>query len=301
MLPVFPSFEKLELRHKSFFDLHTQYFPPYSDFNFVSLWSYNTKGNLVSLLNNNLVIKLSDYITDKPIFSFLGNNKVLDTVSTLMKLIKGEKLEPTIHLVPEDSIKDEKTIQKKYDVKESRDHFDYIMSTDNMTSLLGGQFHTHRNMISKFKRTTTDIELKELDLDEENIKEQILDLSYLWGKRKNKTDKEISTELTAIKNLLSVSNSFHLTNLGLYVEGKLEAYYIAEIVHGNYAIGHFRKANTAYPGIFTFMDHEMAKTLQIKGCKYLNYEQDLGIETLRKSKLSWHPIHFLRKFAISQR
>lgn len=44
MLPEFPQFKNLELSDEEEIERHTHKFLPYSDFNFVSMWSWDIKG-----------------------------------------------------------------------------------------------------------------------------------------------------------------------------------------------------------------------------------------------------------------
>ena len=43
MLPTFPEFKPLELSDKNDVENFTSKFPPYSDFNFVSMWCWDIK------------------------------------------------------------------------------------------------------------------------------------------------------------------------------------------------------------------------------------------------------------------
>lgn len=87
MIPEFPEFKKLELSDKKDIEQFTSKFPPYSDFNFVSMWSWDIKGEMrVSQLNDNLVVRFTDYLTGEPFYSFLGNNKVNDTAEKLLEI-----------------------------------------------------------------------------------------------------------------------------------------------------------------------------------------------------------------------
>ena len=89
MIPEFPQFKKLELSDRKDLEKFTSKFPPYSDFNFVSMWAWDTKGEMqISQLNGNLVVQFTDYINGKPFFSFLGDSLVLDTIKTLLDFSK---------------------------------------------------------------------------------------------------------------------------------------------------------------------------------------------------------------------
>ena len=102
MLPQFPQFKKLELSDKEDVEAITSKFPPYSDFNFVSMWSWDVKGEMrISMLNGNLAVRFNDYLTGHPFYSFLGDNNVSKTVDVLLNFSIEEELKPKLYLVHE--------------------------------------------------------------------------------------------------------------------------------------------------------------------------------------------------------
>src|ERR1043165_3627696 len=85
MIPFFPEFKFLEWNDKDNVEKLTKEFPPYSDYNFVSMWSWNTRKKMqVSQLNGNLVLLFYDYVTETPFLSFIGRNDVDDTALKLI-------------------------------------------------------------------------------------------------------------------------------------------------------------------------------------------------------------------------
>ena len=151
MLPEFPNFKKLELSDKEDVEKITHKYPPYSDFNFVSMWSWDIKGEMrISQLNGNLVVRFTDYITGDPFYSFLGNNKVNETAETLLQFCKKEGAKTILELVPEDSIKGLNI--KKFNIEEDRDHFDYIYPINSIASYLGSEYQKHRKMVRRFEK-----------------------------------------------------------------------------------------------------------------------------------------------------
>ena len=100
MIPEFPQFKPIELSDKQEVEKITSQYPPYSDFNFVSMWSWDIKGEMrLSMLNGNLVVKFNDYITGEPFYSFLGKNKLNETAEILLNLSKEEKLHGGQHFI----------------------------------------------------------------------------------------------------------------------------------------------------------------------------------------------------------
>src|SRR5206468_385716 len=118
-----------------------------------------------------------------------------------------------------------------------------------------------------------------------------------WRHVSEKKLEEAESELLATDRLLKHAGHFNLHTLGVYIDDVMVAYSIYEI-QGDYAVGHFEKAIKTHPGLYDYLKHATAKKLHEQGVKYINYEQDLGIEGLRKAKLLLHPEAFLKKYTI---
>ena len=81
----FPKFKSIELSDKQEVEKITFRFPPYSDFNFSNLLAWDLKREMgFSILNNNLVVKFTDYVNGQPFLSFLGDNMVNETARELI-------------------------------------------------------------------------------------------------------------------------------------------------------------------------------------------------------------------------
>jgi hypothetical protein len=86
-----------------------------------------------------------------------------------------------------------------------------------------------------------------------------------------------------------------LTGGAIRVQGKVVAYTVAEPVSDDSIVIHFEKGNTAYKGVYQAIN-QMFLEAQAAEFEYVNREQDLGEEGLRKAKLSYNPAFMLKKF-----
>jgi hypothetical protein len=92
----------------------------------------------------------------------------------------------------------------------------------------------------------------------------------------------------------------HFEELGLQggmlrVEGKIVAFtYGMPINYDTFGV-HVEKADTTFDGSYAMINYEFANHIPEQYI-YLNREEDLGIEGLRKAKLSYHPVLRLEKF-----
>jgi hypothetical protein len=298
MLPEFPKFKKLELSDREDIEKITHVHAPHSDYNFMSMWAWDVKNHMeVSTLNNNLVVKFTDYITSEPFYSFLGKNKPEETAETLLNHSIENELKPTLNLMPHDSI--ENIDKRKFRVEKDHDNFDYIYDLTQISTYKGGKFSDKRTMINSFVRKHGIPQIKILDLKNLSCQSEIIELNHFWLQNKIKEDAnfKIKNEFIATKKFLQAS--FHDTlGVGIYLENKLIGYSIFNILPGNFAICHFSKADINYDGVYEYLMRECAIILLGYNCVFLNYMQDLGIPGLRRSKTSFRPIEHLKKYIV---
>ena len=302
MIPVFPEFKKIELSDRVEIEELTSQFPPYSDFNFTSLWAWDTKGeNMFSKLNGNLIVRFTDYETGHPLFSFIGNNKSEQTAKQLIDFAESLGVSPVLYFLPEESIKDFK--DTKFSVGEDKNHFDYIYNVSDLADLLGPNFKDKRNLVSKFVKQYPQASFELKDLSNGEVREQIISVLNKWQdkKRSNPNTKNSYSiyEEIAINRLLQTHIGHKLVVSCVFIDGHMIGFSIDEITRANFAISHFFKADTSFKGVYDFLNKKTSEYLQSNNVKFWNWEQDLGKNNLKKSKLSYCPIFFLKKYKVS--
>ncbi|NDC31980.1 MAG: DUF2156 domain-containing protein [Bacteroidetes bacterium] len=299
-LPDFPKFEHLTIDHRTVLEDITNKFDSYSDFNFISLYSWDTQNEIeVSSLNNNLIIKFTDYSSPDIFFSFIGTNKIEETAKILIQHSIDAGHQPYLSLVPEAVAS--KLLDGNTDliVKEDRDNHDYILSVETLTRFSSNQFRGKKNLYNRFHKLHGNSQIsKELDLNNSEIRSSIIEVLDDWSESRNKNDEDTRNEFIAIKKCLNNQKFLNIKAFGVYVEDKLIAFTLFEMRNNREAIIHFDKANINYVGIFENLKHGFAKLLNDQNVATINYEQDLGITGLRRAKESYHPIKFLKKYTI---
>jgi hypothetical protein len=81
------------------------------------------------------------------------------------------------------------------------------------------------------------------------------------------------------------------------VDGKAEAFTIGELHCHDTAVIHIEKANYNIRGLYTYINKTFCERAW-PGIRYINREEDLGIEGLRKSKNSYYPVMMVNKYDI---
>lgn len=299
----FPEFKFLELSDKEFVEEYMKTYLPYSDFNFDSLWSYNTQNSVqISLLHGNLVVLFQDYITKEPFLSFIGTNAVRETIELLLQYSKDHHMAPKLTLIPEISLfKERKELHEAFHITEDHDNFDYIYLVEKLVKLEGDIYRGKRNFVNRFRKLYANHSYAILDLTDAQVQKQILDIFQIWEMNAAKDRAETENELEAIRRIMLLSNSQNLITIGVFVGTQMVAFSINEKTYHDFGVIQFEKADTDFEGSYQYLKQITALELHKQGCKYINYEQDLGLENLRKAKKSWHPIGYLKKYQISPR
>ena len=82
---------------------------------------------------------------------------------------------------------------------------------------------------------------------------------------------------------------------GIRIDGKLRAFSLGKLINEDMAVIHIEKADESFEGIYSVINQQFAEH-EWSGVKYINREEDMGIEGLRKAKLSYRPVELIQKY-----
>ncbi len=299
MIPEFPEFKKLELSDKDDIENFTKQFPPYSDFNFVSMWSWDIKGDMrVAWFNGNLVVKFNDYLTGEPFYSFLGTNKVNETAAALIEISHVLGQEKYIALIPETTAK--LLDSEEFLITEDENQADYIFDLKYIAEMSGSHFASKRTGINKFKRSFPEYRLVVLDPKDPETKSNIKKVNSDWLQEKAKKDPycDVQNEFSALDKFFEGNFSENFLITAIFIDQDIKAYLVSEELGDGYVVCHYVKSDFSYDGIYSLIMQETAKMLLEKGFKFWNFEQDLGLPGLKSSKKYFSTGTFLGKYSV---
>lgn len=298
MIPKFPEFKKIELSDKKDVENLTSRFPPYSDFNFSNLWAWDLKGEMgLSILNNNLVVKFTDYVNGQPFFSFLGDNMMNETARELIMFSEKNYKTNILKLMPEIIVSF--LDKSEFDVISDKDSNDYVYSVKHLINMNNWRGHSSSKGIKKFLKLYPDYVVKICSL-QEIVKDDYIDFFKKWTKAKNIKNFLEFKEYQAFKRFLEIKDD-NIKVVSLYKNKFLIGFTMYEICSDTYALSHFIKTDTSYHGnVNDILNWEEAKFLDTHRILYFNWQQDLGIPGLRKSKEKYKPDSFFNKFFVKK-
>ncbi|OPZ19501.1 MAG: hypothetical protein BWZ04_02466 [Firmicutes bacterium ADurb.BinA205] len=117
-------------------------------------------------------------------------------------------------------------------------------------------------------------------------------------------NKAASDDHSMLAEQFAINTYFnHFHELGLKggvirIGGRVAAFTIGEPLNSDTFCVHIEKADTTYNGIYAGINNLFAEAAAADH-KYINREEDLGLEGLRRSKLSYHPAFLLDKYEVT--
>lgn len=187
-----------------------------------------------------------------------------------------------------------KRIASEASIVYDRDNSDYLYKTGDLISLQGKKYDGKRNHINKFRKLYTYeyVPLESTFLDEcARIMEQ-------WC-----ADKDCECvngeycERKANLELLENFGALDYKGALIKVDGAYEAFTAGEMLNENTAVIHVEKARSSIKGLYTLINQQFAEK-EWSGTTYINREQDLGLDGMRKAKLSYHPVRLIDKYTV---
>ncbi len=179
-------------------------------------------------------------------------------------------------------------------IAENRDSWDYVYLREKLANLSGKRYHQKRNFLHRFSQYGASY----APLTEQDFEDCIVFAASLYNDK-------LSENHSGIAEQYAIDTYFrHYSTLGLQGgtlrdrEGELLAFCIGEPLSSDTFCVHIEKANTKYQGVYVAINQGFAQSLG-NNFIYINREEDLGIEGLRKAKLSYHPEFLQEKYCVT--
>ncbi|WP_050635674.1 GNAT family N-acetyltransferase [Candidatus Stoquefichus sp. SB1] len=175
---------------------------------------------------------------------------------------------------------------------------DYIYDRQMLQTLSGKKMQKRRNHYNSFLKNYPHYVYRDLDITDDF--ETILSCLNRWENEKDNLSESMTSEVRGIMSLLSSKHLLDFEVGGIFIEGQMEAFIIASrLKHSTIQI-HVEKANKEIRGLYPAILKEMLEH-HFPDEKYVNREEDMGLENLRKSKQSLHPVKMIYKYRIYEK
>lgn len=186
-------------------------------------------------------------------------------------------------------------------VRHERDDDDYIYLKKDLVTLSGRKLHNKKNHLNFFLRNY------QFTYEEATPETAAEIMDYIYSKNEYKlgeTPEEWKTilemENIAISELLKFAGKGLLSGV-IRIDGKITAVTLGEFARSGSketVIVHVEKADDRIRGLYQAINNEFCKRLP-EETVYVNREEDMGLENLRKTKLSYKPFKLSEKYTVN--
>ena len=274
-----------------------------SNFNNMYLW-HRMYGLELARLGDRVLVRVGGEDGHRYLFPY-GSGDLAPAVEALSKdaASRGEKL-TFICLSREQKAQLEELWPGRfeYDCEWDRNSWDYIYDVNKLADLAGKKLHSKRNHIHRFDERFPDWLAEPISA--ENV-EDCVAMEQVWAAAKAETagDETLTEETISILEALYLRDELELKGVLIRAEGKVVAFSMGSFTTPECFDVHYEKAFGEIQGAYPVVNREMARMIraQYPQVKWFNREDDLGLEGLRKAKMSYYPDILLEKCSARER
>lgn len=280
-------FQPITIQDKKLFDEYYQiYHSINSEENFTSMFIWQTYFGVQYALEDGFLILSLEHENFGRAFHFpIGHGDATKVLQALQaEYGKGKPLQICPMTSSTQALLEEST--GDFTMEHRRDMDDYVYRTKDLIELKGKKYHAKRNHLNYFQST--------YDYTYHTITQESIPRCYQavckWIRERNDDPEE---ELDAMEKLFENYEALGVVGAYLEADGRIIGVTVGEEHHGA-ALIHVEKCDTDYRGVYVainqmFLEHEFSHL------EYVNREEDMGSEGIRKAKLSYHPAFLIEK------
>ena len=183
---------------------------------------------------------------------------------------------------------------ERLEVLETREWEDYLYDAQRLATLSGKKLHGKRNHINAFSASHTWY----TEPITQKTRQTCMEILEKWRKGR---EEETADEARAIERGFDALEALSLEGLLLVADGIPAAFTLGSRITSDTFCVHFEKAIPDMQGAFPVINRELVRAVLLAHptVRWINREDDMGLENLRAAKLSYHPVALLKKFDVS--
>ncbi|MBZ4645467.1 MAG: uncharacterized protein PWR27_1746 [Petroclostridium sp.] len=264
-----------------------------SDFTFTNLFMWRNSYNIKYAIINDFLCIFAQYKNNNP-FTLMpvGTGDITPVIEELITYFDSQGNKLIIKSLTNDMISEiESRLPGKFIFKPERSLYDYVYLSEDLIYLEGKKFHAKRNHINKFL-STYDYTYHPLTAE---LVDECIAAEEEWCQKRNCDESEgLEQEKAAIIDALNHFERLKFKGGIIKVNNKVVAFTFGEQFAKDMAVIHVEKADPDIQGSYAMINQKFCEK-EWSNVKYINREEDMGIEGLRKAKLSYRPVRMIEK------
>ena len=291
-------FKNFELKDKKLIESYTK---PWnigcSDLSFANLFIWGADGKMQYVIDDDvLYIKLNFRSFPEffwpPIPKKGSKHDYRELVCRAFEYLENKNIVPVIRNIWEPF---KEIIEKscpELDIEPAEIAWDYVYSREKLATLKGKKLHGKRNHINKFMQENPDWEYKKLV---PSMYEDCIAVYDGWKESKDLSEDEFANERRSVVLALTNMEELGLTGGAILLDGKIKAFTVGERLNDDMQLIHIEKADSEINGLFPMINQQYVLH-ECADVQYINREEDMGVEGMRKAKRSYYPDFMVKKY-----
>ncbi|HHU22969.1 MAG TPA: DUF2156 domain-containing protein [Clostridiales bacterium] len=267
-----------------------------ADYSFANIYIWNKRFNQQVAKCNERFIVMPMY-AEKPFFVYpVGSGDLAPVINEMRLYAEAHGFPFTMRGVTVRHMGELNNLfPKKFDFFENRDYYDYIYTAEKLATLSGKKLHGKRNHINRFLESN---DWSFEPLTPKQIPECMAMLENWTEMNRDKLDQGLLDEHDAIIRAFENYRYLGLEGGILRSGGRIIAFTVGEKISGDTYDIHFEKAYSDIQGAYPMVNREFVRLIRALHPEiiYINREDDMGHENLRRAKLSYYPEFLIEKY-----
>ncbi len=284
------NFKKIELQDKRLIDnIFVGNRCRTCDFCFGNLYAWNSKFNTeYAIEQGTIYLRFKDDDNSLYYMMPMGKTPIKEAMLNIMADADSRRIPFRMKGVTAEMWKKiESAMPGQFEYIIDRKNYEYIYLSEKLIHLTGKKLQSKRNHINRFKRDYPNWCYFPLTT-QKDIDDCISMLDEWEAKNTDKSNNSLNHEYIAIKKMLDNFEYLELKGGAIRVNGKVIAFTIGEQLIEDTFVVHVEKAFSDMNGAYTIINQQFIECEAAK-YKYVNREEDMGLESLRKAKESYQP------------
>lgn len=291
------NFQELRQEDKVVFDefFQKQYYEN-SHFNFTNLFMWRKSYQIMWAVEDNVLYMKAKGDGEFALQPIGGADRMQAAISRWLLYFKSQNKPFSMYGVEKSFVEE----LKKYDgnaflIEEDRDNFDYVYKAEDLILLAGRKYHSKKNHLNSFQKNYPDALY--VPITEGIITQCKLNINGWYKKHGAFDDPVLAAERDAIIEVLNNFAELGLKGGALLLDHRVIAFTFGERLNKDTAVIHVEKADPDIRGAYPAINQAFVANAW-PDMTYINREEDMGLEGLRKAKLSYKPDRLVEKFNV---
>lgn len=260
------------------------------DFSFTNLISWNPKFKTkFHIVDNTLFLRFIDSNEQYYYMMPIGPMDIKKAINLMKEDAKENNIPFQMKAISKNmwNIIDS-VLPNEFEYIADRDNYEYIYLSEKLINLSGKKLQSKRNHINRFKNDNPNWEYVSVNTPE--LLEECRTMLNEWENiKENQQDKDsLKYDSLATRFMIDNFNVLNLKAGAIKIDNKMIAFTIGEKLTEDSFVVHVEKAFANINGAYTIINQQFIKN-EAADYTYINREEDMGLESLRKAKNSYYP------------